>query len=208
MIVITIVIAIVVMVVIVIMVMAAVVVVVVVVVVMVAVPIPIMLMLVLSATHFVLMLLVALTLFLAMLIAPPIPFMRVVSRRVYLLVPAIRHEIDRSAARIVFVAVLRPMPLVPGWNVQVHRGRRCGTNNDGRRHSDHGSGQNQLRRGWHRDFTANSELAVYARRAKVHRNTDIARERRCLHRECSSGACDGANEPMGESGLHTASAVC
>jgi hypothetical protein len=47
--------------------------------------------------------------------------MKVPVRGVHVVVPAIRHEIHRPAARVVFVTVLRPMLLVAGRYMQIER---------------------------------------------------------------------------------------
>jgi len=192
-----------------------VVVVVVVMIVVVVTPIVIVPMLELDATDLALVLLVtqftslvAHPLFVAqVLVVPPFSsMMRMVSRRVHVSVPAIRHEIHGPATSIVFAAVPRPMTLVPSRDVQVHRYRRSGADDDRGRHSHYGARENQLRRRRHRHFSANRELAINAWRGDIQRETDITRERRGLHCECPGSARERANEPMRESGLHTASA--
>jgi hypothetical protein len=64
------------------------------------------------ATSLALVLLMAIVLVTPPVLAPALALVRVVPRRVHLVIPTIRYEIDRPAAGVVFVAVLRPMPLV------------------------------------------------------------------------------------------------
>jgi hypothetical protein len=99
------------------------------------------------------------------LVTPPIlsralTFMRVVPRRIYLVVPTVRHEIDRPAAGVIFVAVLRPMPLVSGRHVQVQGRRGWSTRNYRHRYGHHGPGKDELGGRRHRDVSADRELAV------------------------------------------------
>jgi hypothetical protein len=105
------------------------------------------------------------------LVAAPIralTFVRAVTRRIHLVIPTIRYEIDWPAASVIFVAVLRPMPLVSRRDVQVQRGRRWLTwsHRDGNRH--HRSGKDQFGCWRNGHVAANRELAVQAGGGKVH----------------------------------------
>src|SRR5581483_5306745 len=119
------------------------------------------------AASFALMLLVSIVLVTPPLLARVLTFVRMVTRRVYLVIPTIRHEIDGPAAGTVFMAMLRPMPFVARRNVQVQRRGRRGTRNDRHGNRDHGPGEDQFGRRRHRDLSANRELAVEARRRHV-----------------------------------------
>lgn len=51
----------------------------------------------------------------------PVVIVMLATRRVHLAIPTVRHEVDRSAACVVFVTVLLPMLLVSGRNMKVQR---------------------------------------------------------------------------------------
>ncbi len=95
--------------------------------------------------------------------------------RVHLTVPAVRHEVDRAATRIVLVTMSRPMPLVSGRHVQVERlrGRYADDHRSG--HGYDGTRSQQLRTG----EIAERDRAVNAGCAHTNRDVDItgARER-------------------------------
>src|SRR5689334_7992658 len=68
--------------------------------------------LMLLTTHFVLVLFMRAHLVAEVLFA--LALTELLARRVYVVIPALRHEVDRPSARVVLAAVPRPMSLVTG----------------------------------------------------------------------------------------------
>jgi hypothetical protein len=67
--------------------------------------------------------------------------MMLVARYILPVVPIVANEIHGTAAGIVFGAVLRPMPLMTGWHVEIHRfpnEGRIPVNHNGTRIDQHG----------------------------------------------------------------------
>lgn len=94
------------------------------------------------------------------------------ARRVHVVIPTLGHEIDRSAAGVVFVTVFRPVPLVTRWHVQV-KSRRRRLDDLSRGHSDDRPRHDQLRRG---DVSSDCELPVKAGRVQIDGDTHVTRK--------------------------------
>jgi hypothetical protein len=124
---------------------------------------------VLIATYLVLMLLVLPHLVTEVLF--PLALMGRVPRRVHIVVPPLRHEVDRSATGVVLGTVSRPMLLVTRRYVQIQRRRRSryefprGHGYDGPRHDQLG------------DVAPDRELPENARSIQIDGDAHIARER-------------------------------
>ena len=94
------------------------------------------------------------------------------TRRIHIVIPAVRHEVDRSSAGVVLVTMFSPMPFVAWWHMQVQN-RRGSLDNLSRRHGDDGPCHDQLRR---RDIPSDGQLPVNTGSVQIDGDTHVTRE--------------------------------
>jgi hypothetical protein len=95
-----------------------------------------------------------------------------VMRNVNLLVPVVRHEVDRSAAGVVFTTMLRPVLLVSRGDVEIERLRRRDAHDHTCGDRNHCAGHDQLGRG---HAATEGDLAKQARSGHIYRDTYVTR---------------------------------
>jgi hypothetical protein len=158
-------------------------------------------MLAVLATHLVLLTTDLMLLMLAHFMAEvlfALALVHLLAGRVHVVIPALRHKVDRPTARVVLAAVPGPVPLVPRRYVKVQRGRwrdndlTRGYGYDRPRHD-------QLRRG---DIPADGELPVNTGSIQIDGDTHVTGERDRLGGQGCGSACGDADDPGG-CGLHS-----